>query len=288
MSAKNRIKATCLILFLAALVIELMVANHSVRTVLAFAEGPNPGHSGAPGDLTCAVAGCHGGEPNTGPGQFEIVAPTSYEPGKTYEITVRHTTSDTSRRRWGFQLTALDGTANRAGNLQSTSGITQVLTGGLGGNRQYMEHNFLGTFQGQASGASWTFNWVAPSTDVGLVTFYAAGNQANNNGTETGDQIYATSVSVRVAGVITGAPTITGAAVNKKQLLVMGENFDFEAQLSMDGAKQKKTFNDDLTPNTLLVARKSGKQISPGQTVVLQVRNPDGTLSNEFSFTRPL
>jgi hypothetical protein len=151
-----------------------------------------------------------------------------------------------------------------------------------------MEHNFLGTFQGQASGASWTFNWVAPSTDVGLVTFYAAGNEANNNGNESGDQIYTTSASTRVAGVITGAPTITGAAVNKKQLLVMGENFDFEAQLLMDGAKQKKTFNDDLTPGTLLVARKSGKQIEPGQTVVLQVKNPDGTLSNEFSFTRPL
>src|SRR4030095_11384809 len=114
MSGKNRIKATCLIRFLAALVFELMVANQSVRTVLAFAEGPNPGHSGAPGDLTCAVAGCHGGEPNIGPGQFEIVAPVSYEPGNTYQITVRHTTSDTSRRRWGFQLAALDGTANRA------------------------------------------------------------------------------------------------------------------------------------------------------------------------------
>ena len=30
------------------------------------------------------------------------------------------------------------------------------------------------------------------------------------------------------------------------------------------------------------------KNIEPGQTVVLQVRNPDGSLSNEFSFTRPL
>jgi hypothetical protein len=151
-----------------------------------------------------------------------------------------------------------------------------------------MEHDFLGTFQGQAAGASWTFNWVAPSTDVGPVTFYAAGNQANNNGNETGDQIYTTSASVRVASVITGAPIITGASVIKKQLLVMGDNFDFEAQLLMDGAKQKKTFNDELTPRTLLVARKSGKQIEPGQTVVLQVKNPDGTPSNEFSFTRPL
>jgi hypothetical protein len=129
---------------------------------------------------------------------------------------------------------------------------------------------------------------VAPASDVGQITFYAAGNQANNSGTETGDQIYTTSANVRVASAITGAPLITGAAVMKKQLLVTGDNFDFEAQLLMDGAKQKKTFNDEVNPRTLLVARKSGKQIEPGQTVVLQVKNPDGTLSNEFSFTRPL
>src|SRR5262245_26757361 len=287
MSKTNKIKATCLALFLAALVFELLSANHTVSSVRAFAEGPNPGHSGAPGELTCAVSGCHGGEPNTGPGQLAITAPSSYEPGMTYQISVTHSTSDTTRRRWGFQLTALDGSNIRAGNFQSTS-ITQVLEGGPGGNRQYIEHNFLGTFQGQPSGATWTFNWVAPSTDVGRVTFYAAGNQANNNGNETGDQIYATSTSIPVASVITGAPLITGAAVMKKQLLVTGENFAFEAQLLMDGAKQKKTFNDDVNPSTLLVARKSGKFIEPGQTVILQVRNPDGTLSNEFSFTRPL
>jgi len=285
MSRKNKIKVTCLAFFLAALVVELL-SNNTVRTVDAFAEGPNPGHSGAPGELTCAVSGCHGGEPNTGPGQFQITAPSSYEPGKTYQITVTHSTSDTSRRRWGFQLTALDGSSNKAGDFQSTS-ITQVLQGGPGGNRQYIEHNFLGTFQGQPSGAMWTFDWVAPASDVGRVTFYAAGNQANNNGNETGDQIYATSVSVPVASAISGAPVITGAEVNKKQLLVSGNNFAFEAQLLMDGSKQKKTFNDDITPSTLLVARKAGKFIAPGQTVMLQVRNPDGTLSNEFSFTRP-
>jgi hypothetical protein len=288
MSRKNRIKAICLIFFLTALVAELLSANRTVRTVRAFAEGPNPGHTGAPGEMTCAVSGCHGGVPNSGPGQLEIVAPAFYEPGKTYEVTIRHLTSDSSRRRWGFQLTALDGTANRAGDLRSTSGLIQVLEGGPGGNRQYIEHNFLGTFQGQGFGASWSFDWVAPSNDVGPVTFYAAGNQANNNGTESGDQIYAASISARVAGVITGPPGISGATVMKKQLLVMGENFDFEAQLLMDGAKQKKTFNDDQNPHNLLVARKSGKNIGPGQTVVLQVKNPDGTLSNEFSFTRPL
>jgi hypothetical protein len=56
----------------------------------------------------------------------------------------------------------------------------------------------------------------------------------------------------------------------------------------LDGVRQKKTFNDEVTPNTLIVARKAAKNIEPGQTVVLQVRNPDGSLSNEFQFTRPM
>jgi hypothetical protein len=197
-------------------------------------------------------------------------------------------TIDTTRQRWGFQLTALDTTNNRAGTLQSLSGLTQVLDGGPGGNRQYIEHNSLGTFQGQTLQASWTFSWVAPSSNVGAITFYAAGNQANNNGTESGDQIYTTSIIASAANATAGPPTIFGAAVKGKNLLVMGENFGFGAELLMDGVKQKKTDNDQDNPNTLMVARKAGKNIEPGQTVVLQIRNPDGMLSNEFSFTRPL
>ena len=288
MPKKDRVKVACMTFFVVALLSALLTGNRTVRTARAFAEGPNPGHTGAPFELTCAVAGCHGGEPNTGPGQFQITAPPSYEPGQTYEITVKHMTTDTTRRRWGFQLTALDGTSNRAGNLQNSSGLTQVLEGGPGGNRQYIEHSFVGTFQGQTLLASWTFSWAAPASDVGPVTFYAAGNEANNDGTENGDQIYATRITASAAGVPTGAPAISGAAVKGKQLLVMGENFGLGADLLMDGARVKKTFNDEENPNSLMVARKAGKTIEPGQTVSLQVRNPDGTLSNEFSFTRPL
>ena len=288
MSNNKRIKVAFLTLFLVVSVAALLTAKNTVGNVQAFAEGPNAGVTGAPGELTCAMSGCHSGAPNTGPGLLEIEAPTFYRPGQTYEVTVRHVTSDVSRRRWGFQLTALDGTNNRAGSLENTSALTQVIEGGPDGTRQYIEHSFLGTFQGQSLPPSWTFNWIAPSSNIGPVTFYAAGNQANNNGTESGDQIYSTSILVRSGNLITGPPVILDAAVSKKQLLVMGENFDIEALLFMDGGRQKKTFNDELTPNTLLVARKAGKNIAPGQTVILQVKNPDGTPSNEFSFTRPL
>jgi hypothetical protein len=81
-------------------------------------------------------------------------------------------------------------------------------------------------------------------------------------------------------------PSITKAEIGGKKLFVYGANFDNGADLLMNGERQKKTFNDEVTPATLLVARKSGRNIAPGETVTLQVRNSDGSLSNRFSFTR--
>jgi hypothetical protein len=288
MMKKNRVKLGCLIFFIAAAVF-LLTNNQTITRVHAFSSGPPGGHTGAPNELTCATSGCHAGTIDTGPGQFAITGlPARYDPGLTYEVSVTHSTSDNSRRRWGFQLTALTPGNAKAGDIANNSGFTFIINNdGPDGNRQYIEHNFQGTFAGQGSSANWTFNWTAPSTNVGPVTFYAVGNQANNNGNNTGDQIYTTTLTVNPPAVLSGPPRITEVRVNKKQLIVTGENFDFGALLFMDEAKVKKTFNDEVTPTTTLVARKAGKTISPGQTIVLQVRNLDGTTSENFTFTRP-
>src|SRR5262249_44599412 len=128
--------------------------------------------------------------------------------------------------------------------------------------------------------------------DVGPITLYAAGNQANNDGSNTGDQIYTTTASL-----LGGPPKILNAAVKGKALNVSGENFAVGAALFLcdsacnapitDGTRLKKVFNDDSDPSSLISARKAGKTIAPGQTVVIQVKNPDGTASDPFTFTRP-
>ena len=79
---------------------------------------------------------------------------------------------------------------------------------------------------------------------------------------------------------------ITAASVAGKRLLVYGENFDVGTVILLDGAKQK-TANDEQDPTTMLIGKKAGKKITSGQTVILQVRNQDGRLSDLFSFTRP-
>jgi len=79
---------------------------------------------------------------------------------------------------------------------------------------------------------------------------------------------------------------ITAASVSGKKLFVYGENFENGTVILLDGEKQK-TANDDQNPTTILIGRKAGKRIAAGQTVILQVRNPDGRLSEPFSFSRP-
>lgn len=83
-------------------------------------------------------------------------------------------------------------------------------------------------------------------------------------------------------------PNITGAEVSGKKLYVYGKNFDNGAELLINDQRQKKTVNDEITPATTLIARKSGRNIAPGESVTLQVRNGDGVMSNQFAFTRPI
>ena len=77
-------------------------------------------------------------------------------------------------------------------------------------------------------------------------------------------------------------PKITMASVAGKKLIVAGENFDPDAVILINGEEQK-TRNDDQNPGTTLIGKKAGKKIKPGDR--LQVRNPDGPLSEEFIFT---
>lgn len=184
-----------------AAVVGFVLSHHiGTRTVHAFSAGPPAGYTGAPGEEPEACAECHV-PPDAGTGKIAITAPQTYVPGQTYPITVTHTNADPTRLRWGFELTVLDTASDeKAGELQSPNGLTQVLNNaGPGSARQYIEHTATGTFIGQQNGASWTFNWTAPAVDVGPVTFYAAGNQANNDGNTSGDNIYKTFVAVAPA-----------------------------------------------------------------------------------------
>src|SRR5436190_6159754 len=82
-----------------------------VRTVSSYSGGPPGGYTGAPGEQTCTA--CH--EQNSGVGHFSITGPATYIPGQTYQVQITQSTTDNTRLRWGFEMTALDGTNSAAG-----------------------------------------------------------------------------------------------------------------------------------------------------------------------------
>jgi FG-GAP-like repeat len=190
LSRTKKLKVLCLSVFVCLAIFGFLNSKLSVRTSLAFSSGPPLGSTGAPGETTCT--NCH--IANAGSGQFTIVAPANYTPGQTYQITVRHQTNDTTRKRWGYQITGLAGSTPAADF--TALNINSSVSEGAGG-RKYIQHTSSGTFINQTGGAFWTFNWTAPTTNLGAVTLYAAGNQANNDGTSDGDQIYTATATIQ-------------------------------------------------------------------------------------------
>ncbi len=148
---------------------------------------PPAGHTGAPGEQTCAVSGCHtGSSENLDPTKLSLASvatpsiASGYTPGSIYNMTVNMGTVQQPVK--GFQVTALDQNNNGAGTFTLTNPNSTSLSSI--GNRQYVGHNNANTT------AAWTFRWQAPATNIGPVTFYLVGNGANGNASVAGDIIY--------------------------------------------------------------------------------------------------
>ncbi len=137
------------------------------------------GRTGAPNESTCGS--CHGGGSYTGEIIFQLNGDeqTEYEPGVTYTITFE---SDFNAPRHGFSVTVLDGDNEPTGDFALTNEDNTSL--GTGGNgRQYVGHK-------SADGNNeWSFEWTAPGSDVGDITFYYVINAANGDGGTGGDYI---------------------------------------------------------------------------------------------------
>ena len=77
-------------------------------------------------------------------------------------------------------------------------------------------------------------------------------------------------------------PAIIIASPRGRRLFVLGENFDLGAVILLNGEEQQ-TINDGRDSEFSLIGRKVGQKIKPGDK--LQVRNTNGVLSQEFTFT---
>ncbi|HJQ69483.1 MAG TPA: hypothetical protein VKA70_10940 [Blastocatellia bacterium] len=80
---------------------------------------------------------------------------------------------------------------------------------------------------------------------------------------------------------------ITQPVARGKHLHVFGQGFKDGAALLVNGVEQANTNNDVANPTTVIITKKGVKKLPKGQSVTLQVRNPDGALTPGFAFTRP-
>ena len=80
---------------------------------------------------------------------------------------------------------------------------------------------------------------------------------------------------------------VTGASIEKKQLTITGTGFKMGAQIMVNQQAQPTT-NDSQKPAAILIGgKKVVKRIAPGQTVNIQVENPNGEKSNIYVLYRP-
>jgi hypothetical protein len=262
-------------------------------TAYGHASGPPSSRTGAPGEPNCTQ--CHTGTLNAGAGSVSILGvPDVYVPGEQYTLTVRVAHPD--RRRWGFQITALDSANRGAGTLARVNpNLTRLVNGsGQFAGRVYIEQTSTGTFEGQSQNAEWEVNWTAPATDIGRITFYAAGNAANNNDSSNGDNIYTTFVR---SGTV--LPTIIAPAFKKGKIVMSadGSNIENGATLDVTNGSTTETFALALNgKGTKWVVKKSAAStpggVGPeaawpaGTTVTMVVRNSDGQVSPAVEVSR--
>ena len=153
-----------------------------------FYTGGSPaGKTGAPGEGNCTQ--CHAGMVNSGLSTSTLTSSgnNEYVPGNTYNLTLDIQNGSAKN---GFQIVVLDSISNsNAGNFIVTDANNTKLISG--NNRFYITHKATGT-----SLTNWSFDWTAPPTNVGPITFYYAYNVTNNAYNSSGDQIYLSDFTI--------------------------------------------------------------------------------------------
>lgn len=159
--------------------------------------GSPGGKTGSPVDGSNCTQ-CHAGVINSGQGDLNITSniPSSgYIPGTIYTINIDM--NHPNFVKYGFELTAEGGTGvnPKIGGFSITNPIETKLINS--NNAVTHTSNGINGSQGTSGfNKNWSVDWQAPSSGQGTINIYAAGVTANNDGDNSGDQVYTTSYSI--------------------------------------------------------------------------------------------
>lgn len=175
------------------LLITSLILVPATIILLAFTSGPPAGNTGSPIDgQNCT--NCHPPGPATAVTNWitTSIPAEGYTPGETYGLTI--TAQDIVSEKMGFQITS-ETVSAKAGMFVITDATRTQLT-----NQTTVSHTSAGTVP-VGSPNSWTMDWTAPPDGTGDITFYVAVNATNADGSNGGDMIYVSSLSVPESNV---------------------------------------------------------------------------------------
>ncbi len=158
------------------------------------------GNTGAPGDSRLVCKSCHSGNAIGIDMSIQLLDGNNtvvdkYLPGNEYTVKVKLEPNAGDPRAFGFQMVCLNAELGKDGkdikNWKDDPKKIYHIADGKNG-RTYVE-------QDKPNRTSGIFNvkWIAPEKGTGTVSFYAAGNGVNLNGSTTGDGASKTSLELK-------------------------------------------------------------------------------------------
>jgi Secretion system C-terminal sorting domain/Reeler domain len=137
------------------------------------------------------------------------VATTHYKGGMTYTVKVIGSTTG-SNTKYGFQLNSLIGTTSTSSNMDAGTWATTGLPSGTHVTPPGSYTQLTCVEQSMALASSTlpqSFSWTAPAAGTGTISFWAAVNFVNGNGSADAGDIWNT-----VSSIISEWPASTGVA----------------------------------------------------------------------------
>lgn len=259
-------------------------------------EDGRAGNTGSPGENTCKY--CHTSFTTPGAGTIKLTSTIPiasgwrYTPGTTYTMTA--TVKYIGKSLFGVGVEALTSSGANGGTIIVTNTTTtKIKTANVGGNAR---KNLVHTLNGGAvaDSALFVFNWTAPATNVGNVTFWYAGVIADAAQDSLGDYVVNGNTIVYPAsatGITEYSNTAPGLNVftlaNERKLQVRfyaEQNLNTELSLYDMNGKEVSKFNagkihqgdmtlemplpQQITSGVYIVILRSGSQRLSTKTVI--------------------
>lgn len=191
-----------LLLLFSAAIFALITAGKNDGAVVLKSSGSHISSTGAPGEESCAKAGCHVDAKIERDDNKVVTKLTLGNSEKTYtpasKYTIKLHVVKAGVGRFGFQVVALDSNNRTIGTFAVPQGsnLVQLQKGPVNNfDRNYVTHTTAGNKPKVVGEIEWLFNWTASQNYKGKVTFYYCVNATNMNNANTGDNLFLASES---------------------------------------------------------------------------------------------